>query len=716
MRRILAVGFLGLAGLPAQGAEQPANYISIGNSFSLFTSYGKSAIGQVAALAELAGRAKPGYGTNVFLSNRGGSKLYDHLNGVTNDPPLNPYYWNDGGTNRGIVWDSLPPGQTWDFVIVQGFSDVYYDVPGYSTNEFPTNAVRLYQHTANHSADVTPVFYETWAYNTNGFPTMDQPARRLELYTAYQKALALATNSGATRARVAHVGEAFALLNWEDNLYSSSDWYHPSREWGTLLIGLTLYMTAYNDDLSDLPLDAAVSNLINNLDLNYDLTGSDWTQLVAVAESVTWPDGHIVISTNTLRLVEGSNCAFQARLSRNPSGEVQVVVQRYRGPTNVLVTAGSSLSFNDTNWNQWQTVTVSVASDGAPTADSARLELLSSSMGSRDLWADIQDDGAGDTNVFLMTTNRLRVDFGLTNAPVDVAGGWTAFALPSSTTATSTGIIFAVGEKQVSVNLSAGNVLSGRDRGNPAADAGDLTIAKTYRDLVHTSSGHILITVTGLYAHAEVTVRTWVYDWQFADSNTFFMADVTDGRSNTLGQITNLTGNAALPTNDLMYSISGSFQADGTGRILLHVAGTATARLNGLDLTETGLRNMNAVVFTNGTPAPWLARHGLPLSDAGALDDTDDDGMAAWEEFIADTSPTNAASVLRLVENAAQSNGSIISWIPATQRWYSVYFATNLLDPEAWTFLTATNGGSVTNSLHTTTTSIYYRLGVQHAP
>ncbi len=235
--KLLAVIIL-LAGA-ATAAEQPANYISIGNSFSLRVSYGKSAIGQVGNLAELTGRAKPAQTNNVFLSNRGGAHLYDHLNGIAELPP---YWWDDNGTNRGIVWDSLQAGKKWDFVVIQGYNDAWYNASGYTTNDFPTNMAALYQLTANHSPDVVPVLYEIWAYNTNGFPTMDQQARRELIYNVYQKSLTAVTNAGARRARIAHVGEAFAQMGWEDSLYETNDWYHtsakPSLRWG----GRTVFM------------------------------------------------------------------------------------------------------------------------------------------------------------------------------------------------------------------------------------------------------------------------------------------------------------------------------------------------------------------------------------------------------------------------------------------------------------------------------------------
>ena len=46
-----------------------------------------------------------------------------------------------------------------------------------------------------------------------------------------------------------------------------------------------------------------------------------------------------------------------------------------------------------------------------------------------------------------------------------------------------------------------------------------------------------------------------------------------------------------------------------------------------------------------GTPLAWLAGHGWTNDvDQAELSDTDGDGLAAWQEYIAGTVPTNRAS------------------------------------------------------------------------
>ena len=88
-----------------------------------------------------------------------------------------------------------------------------------------------------------------------------------------------------------------------------------------------------------------------------------------------------------------------------------------------------------------------------------------------------------------------------------------------------------------------------------------------------------------------------------------------------------------------------------------------------------------AATFTNqvatNVPAPvpysWLAGCGLTNYDTDAVADRDGDGFTTWQEYIAGTSPTNAASCLKAVQNTR----NVITWSAVSGRVYSVYWSTN---------------------------------------
>jgi hypothetical protein len=75
-------------------------------------------------------------------------------------------------------------------------------------------------------------------------------------------------------------------------------------------------------------------------------------------------------------------------------------------------------------------------------------------------------------------------------------------------------------------------------------------------------------------------------------------------------------------------------------------------------------------------PYEWLAGYGLTNYDADAVADKDLDGVKTWQEYIAGTVPTNAASVFKV----AQAVRNVVTWSPVvTGRVYSVHWSTNLV-------------------------------------
>ena len=88
----------------------------------------------------------------------------------------------------------------------------------------------------------------------------------------------------------------------------------------------------------------------------------------------------------------------------------------------------------------------------------------------------------------------------------------------------------------------------------------------------------------------------------------------------------------------------------------------------------------------NGTPEWWLLSYGL-TNDIGWEEarDADGDGMPAWQECVAGTGPTNAASLLKMVTVAAQLGTNTLKWLSAAGSLpYSVAWSTNLGGAWLW--------------------------------
>ena len=97
--------------------------------------------------------------------------------------------------------------------------------------------------------------------------------------------------------------------------------------------------------------------------------------------------------------------------------------------------------------------------------------------------------------------------------------------------------------------------------------------------------------------------------------------------------------------------------------------------------TTVGIRPAVAGQAPHGTPLAWLAQHGLATNETGELYD-EGDGVPAWQEYVADTDPTNANSCFRI--RGATNLPPLTIWFDSsTNRHYALFACSNLADG-AW--------------------------------
>jgi len=114
----------------------------------------------------------------------------------------------------------------------------------------------------------------------------------------------------------------------------------------------------------------------------------------------------------------------------------------------------------------------------------------------------------------------------------------------------------------------------------------------------------------------------------------------------------------------------------------------------------------------------WLQGYGLPTAASAVYADSDGDGMNNWQEWIAGTNPTDAASVLRLQPPVFAPGSVTLTWSSVTNRAYFVERATNLVPAPAFALLQTNILGlpDTTSFIDTNPPAsgpAFYRVGVQ---
>ena len=147
--------------------------------------------------------------------------------------------------------------------------------------------------------------------------------------------------------------------------------------------------------------------------------------------------------------------------------------------------------------------------------------------------------------------------------------------------------------------------------------------------------------------------------------------------------------------------VVGSYDLDGNARIQ---GGT-------VDVGAYEVQNPASVLSY-----AWLQQFGLAVDGSADFTDADGDGMNNWQEWLAGTNPTNAASLLKLAAPALASGRVTLSWSSVTNRSYFVQRATDLNVPAPFSLLQGNITGLAgsTSFMDTNAPSAaYYRVGVQ---
>jgi len=113
-----------------------------------------------------------------------------------------------------------------------------------------------------------------------------------------------------------------------------------------------------------------------------------------------------VTNTDTVAVPEGMTATFQARLLLKPASGVSVSVSRVSGDADITVQSGGTLTFTTTNWDTYQTVTLTAAKDIDVCNGTATIRLSATDVVDKDVTATEIDN---DTITFVTSTDALTV-------------------------------------------------------------------------------------------------------------------------------------------------------------------------------------------------------------------------------------------------------------------------------------------------------------------
>jgi predicted outer membrane repeat protein len=148
-----------------------------------------------------------------------------------------------------------------------------------------------------------------------------------------------------------------------------------------------------------------------------------------------------------------------------------------------------------------------------------------------------------------------------------------------------------------------------------------------------------------------------------------------------------------------------------------------TVDLDGRARIMGGLVDIGAYEFQGpgmGEFIAWLQQYGVPTSGAADYVDPDGDGLNNWQEWLAGTDPTDAASVLKMLPPVLSGNGDaiILSWQSVTNHTYFLQQSAGALMPLAFSTLQSNILGQFGTTSYTDTNAlgsgaVLYRVGVQ---
>ena len=98
---------------------------------------------------------------------------------------------------------------------------------------------------------------------------------------------------------------------------------------------------------------------------------------------------------------------------------------------------------------------------------------------------------------------------------------------------------------------------------------------------------NMLLTLSGLTANSNYSVRLWFYDYSFNNNQVQYYTNMTSGGAVSMGSLTNRTGATYVPTAlyDSRYSMLVNLNASAAGDIVISMYNpSAATKINGFEI------------------------------------------------------------------------------------------------------------------------------------
>lgn len=145
-----------------------------------------------------------------------------------------------------------------------------------------------------------------------------------------------------------------------------------------------------------------------------------------------------------------------------------------------------------------------------------------------------------------------------------------------------------------------------------------------------------------------------------------------------------------------------------------------TTDLDGNPRIVSGTVDIGAYEYQGGGSRisyAWLQYYGLPTDGSADFLDPDGDHMNNWQEWVCDTNPTNAQSVLRMVSAAPAGQAVTVNWQSVAGVDYFLERTANLAAPFTPVATSIVGQAGTTSYADNTAGGVgpfFYRVGVKH--